>query len=126
LNIYNALIKSSLLFGAETWRLTESNKRWIEATEMDGLRRYSRMSRKDTIRNTTIRQQIGKIESIITEIDQKQLTRCGHVQRMAEERLPSVALRGMPEQRRARGRPKKNSPLLIGPLLIGTSCQRGR
>jgi hypothetical protein len=33
---------------------------------MDALRR-SRISRKDKIRNTTIRQQIGKIESIITE-----------------------------------------------------------
>jgi hypothetical protein len=42
LNIYNALIKSSLLYGAKTWRLTEINKRWIEATEMDALRRSSR------------------------------------------------------------------------------------
>jgi hypothetical protein len=39
LNIYNALIKSSLLFGSETWRLTENNKRRVEATEMDALRR---------------------------------------------------------------------------------------
>jgi hypothetical protein len=34
LNIYNALIKTSLLYGSETWRLTENNKRWVEATEM--------------------------------------------------------------------------------------------
>ena len=27
LNIYNALIKRSLLYGSETWRLTENNKR---------------------------------------------------------------------------------------------------
>jgi len=47
LNIYNALIKSSLLYGAETWRLTENNKRRVEATEMDALRRSSRISRKD-------------------------------------------------------------------------------
>ena len=26
LNIYNALTKSSLLYGSETWRLTENNK----------------------------------------------------------------------------------------------------
>jgi hypothetical protein len=45
-----ALIKSSLLYGAETWRLTESNKRQIEATEMDALRRSSRISRKDKIK----------------------------------------------------------------------------
>jgi hypothetical protein len=101
------MIKSSLLYGAETWRLTESNKRRIEATEMDTLRRSSRISRKDKIRNTTIRQQIGKIESLITEIEQKQLTWYGHVQRMAEERFPRVALSWMPEQKRARGRPKK-------------------
>ena len=27
LNIYNALIKNSLLYGSETWRLTENNKK---------------------------------------------------------------------------------------------------
>jgi len=43
LNIYNALIKSSLLYGAETWRFTENNKRRVEATEMDALRRSSRI-----------------------------------------------------------------------------------
>jgi hypothetical protein len=52
LNIYNALIKSSLFYGAETWRLTENNKRRVEATEMDCLRRSSRISRKDRIRNS--------------------------------------------------------------------------
>ena len=96
------------MYGAETWRLTEINKRRIEATEMDALRRSSRISRKDKIRNTTIRQQMGIEESIIKEIEQKQLTWYGHVQRMAEERLPRIALRWIPKQKRARGRPKKN------------------
>jgi len=59
LNIYNALIKSSLLYGSETWRFTKNNKRLVEATEMDALRRSSRISRKERIRNVTIRQQIG-------------------------------------------------------------------
>jgi hypothetical protein len=44
LNISNALIKSSLMYGSETWRLTENNKRRVEATEMDSLRRSSRIS----------------------------------------------------------------------------------
>jgi hypothetical protein len=47
LNMYNALIKSSLLYGSETWRLIENNKRRVEATEMDALRRSSRISRKE-------------------------------------------------------------------------------
>jgi len=108
LNIYNVLIKSSLLYGAETWRLTENNKRRVEATEMDVLRGSSRISRKDRIRNVTIRQQIGRGETIMKEIEQNQLTWYGHVERMAEERLPKIALKWMPKQKRARGRPKKN------------------
>jgi len=102
------LIKSSLLYGSETWRLAENDKRRVEAADMDVLRRSSRISRKDRIRNVTIRRQIGLEETIIKEIEQNQLTRYDHVQRMAEERLPKTALKWMPKQKRARGRPKKN------------------
>jgi hypothetical protein len=68
------LIKSNLLYGSETWRLTEDNKRQVEATEMDALRRSSRISRKDGIRNVTITQQIGLEETITKEIEENQLT----------------------------------------------------
>ena len=92
LNIYNVLIKSSLLYGSETWRMTENNKRRVEATEMDAPRRSSGISRKERIRNVTIRQQIGLEETIIKEIEQNQLTWYGHVQRMAEGRLPKKSI----------------------------------
>ena len=75
---------------------------------MDALRRSSRISRKYRIRNGNIRQQIGLEETIIKEIEQNQLTWYGHVQRIAEGRLPKIALKWMPKQKRARGRPKKN------------------
>ena len=83
LNIYNVLIKSSLLYGSETCRLIENNKRRVEATEMDAMRRSSRISRKERIRNVTIRQQIGLEETIVKEIEQNHLIWYGHVQRMA-------------------------------------------
>ena len=54
LKIYNVLIKNSLLYDFETWRLIENNKRRVEATEMDALKRSSRISRKVRIRNVTI------------------------------------------------------------------------
>jgi hypothetical protein len=108
LNIYNALIKSSLFYGSETWRFTKNTKRRVEATEMDALRRSSRISRKEIIKNVTIRQQVGLEETIVKEIEQNQLTRYGHVQRMVEGRLPKIALKWMPKQKRARGRPKTN------------------
>jgi hypothetical protein len=47
-------------------------------------------------------------ETVIREIEQNQLTWYGHVQRMVEGRLPKRALKWMPKQKRARGRPKKN------------------
>ena len=68
----------------------------------------SRISRKVRIRNVPIRQQIGLEETIIKEIEQNQLTWYGHVQRMAEGRLPKTALQWVPKQKKARGRPKKN------------------
>jgi hypothetical protein len=55
LKICNALIKISVLYGSETWRLIENNRRRVEATEMDALRRSSRTSRKERTRNVTIR-----------------------------------------------------------------------
>jgi len=54
------------------------------------------------------RQQIGLEEPIIKEIEQNQLTWYDHVQRMAEGRLPKIALKWMAKQKRACGRPKKN------------------
>jgi len=43
--------------------------------------------------------QIGLEEPIIKEIEQNQLTWYGHVQRMAEGKLPKIALKWMPKQR---------------------------
>jgi len=93
LNIYNALIKSSLKYGSETWRLTENNKGRVEATEMDALKISSRISRKERIINVTVRQQIGLEETAVKEEKQNKLTWYGHVQRMAEGRLPKIALK---------------------------------
>jgi hypothetical protein len=82
--------------------------RRVEATEMDVLRRFSRISRKERITNVIIRQQIGLEVTIIKEIEQNQLTRYGHVQRMAEGRLLKRALKCMSKQNRTLGRRKKN------------------
>ena len=48
------------------------------------------------------------VSSEYKKIEQKQLTWYGHVQRMAEGRLPRIALRWIPKQKRTRRRPKKN------------------
>jgi hypothetical protein len=51
------------------------------------------LSREERIRNVTVRQQIVLQETIVKEIEQNQLTWYGYVQRMAERRLPKIALK---------------------------------
>jgi hypothetical protein len=75
---------------------------------MDALRRSSRISRKEKIRNLTIRQQTGLKETTKKENEQNKLTWYGHVRRMAEGRLPRIVLKWMPKQKRERGRQKNN------------------
>ena len=36
--IYNSMVKSVLIYGAETWSLYEDDRRGINAAEMDALR----------------------------------------------------------------------------------------
>jgi hypothetical protein len=45
---------------------------------------------------------------------------------MAEERLPRIALRWIPEQRRARGRPKKNGMEGIRKAMNERNLQEGQ
>jgi hypothetical protein len=40
---YNSIVKSVLIYGAEVWSLYENDRRRINATEMDALRRYARI-----------------------------------------------------------------------------------
>jgi hypothetical protein len=93
---------------------------------MDALRRSSRIPRKDKIRNDTIRQQIGLEETIIKETEQNQLTLYGHVQRMAEGRLPKISLKWMPKHKRARGRPKKSWMEGIKKAMNGRNLSEGQ
>lgn len=106
-SIYNTMIKSNLLYGAETWRITEENKRRLETVEMDVLRRSLGVSRLQKIRNEEIRRLMGVDGTLYEDIEAKQLIWYGHLQRMDEQRLPKKVFEWIPAQRRKRGRPKK-------------------
>ena len=81
---------------------------------------------KERIRNVTIRQQTGLEETIIKEIEQNQLTWYGHVQGMAEGRLPKIALKWMPKQKIARGEPKKNWMEVIRKVMNKRNLNEGQ
>ena len=54
--IYNSMVKSVLTYGAETWSLYEDDRRRINGTEMDVLRRSARISKLDRKTNEYIRE----------------------------------------------------------------------
>ncbi|XP_030758794.1 uncharacterized protein LOC115884375 [Sitophilus oryzae] len=107
INIYQTLVKSSLLYGAETWRITEANRKKLEAVEMDAYRRTLGISRRDRVRNEEIQERIGIEGSLATDIERQQLMWYGDVQRMDDTRLPKQIMQWIPQHRRKRGRPKK-------------------
>jgi hypothetical protein len=69
-------------------------------------RRSARISRKDKIRSTIIKQMINVTRSLLDDIETKQLQRYEHIQRLEEERFPKEAMKWRPPGRRNRGRPK--------------------
>ncbi|XP_044764516.1 uncharacterized protein LOC123321077 [Coccinella septempunctata] len=87
--------------------MKEQMRRRIEATEMDAIRRASRTSRRERIPNEIIKENMGVKETVTELIERKQLVWYGHVQRMAEHRLPKKVMRWIPPEHRKRGRPKK-------------------
>jgi hypothetical protein len=81
------VFKSTITYAAETGCLKAKTVSKLNSTEMDFWRRSTRISRKDKIRNTIIKQ-MNVTRSLLDDIKTKQLKWCGHVQRMEVGRLP--------------------------------------
>jgi len=69
--IYNSMVKSVLIYGAETWNLYEDDRRRINATEMDALRRSARISKLDRKTNEYIRGKMDAQDMILGDITRK-------------------------------------------------------
>jgi hypothetical protein len=105
-HIYHAVVKSTITYAAETGCLKAKNGSKTKFHRMDFWRRSARISRKDKIRNTIIKQKVYVVRSLLDDIKTKQLQWYGHVQRMEEGRLPKKVMKWSPPGRRKRGRPK--------------------
>jgi hypothetical protein len=58
-HIYHPIVKSTITYAAETWCLKAKTLEKLNSTEMDFWRRSARISRKDKIRNSNIKQRAG-------------------------------------------------------------------
>jgi len=101
------MVKSVLMYGAETWSLYEDDRRTVNATEMDALRRSARISKLDRNINEFIRVKMNAQDTILDEITREQLILYGHVERMEATRLPKIMVNWKPEGRKkTRSSPK--------------------
>jgi hypothetical protein len=89
--------KSVLIYGAEIWSLYENDRRRINATEMDALRRSARISKLDRKTNEYIRGKMDAQDTILDDIARKQLIWYGHVERMDPAQLPKIMIHWKPE-----------------------------
>jgi len=105
--IYNSMVKSVLIYGAEAWSLYEDDRRRINATEMGALRRSERISKLDRKTNEYIRGKMDAQDMILDDKTRKQLICYGHVERMDPTRLPKIMIYWKHEGRKKRGRPRR-------------------
>ena len=109
LYIYQTIIQSILIYGAEVWQIPTREMNKILSTEMDMLRRSARKSRIERIKNEHIKEimRVKEKPDIIDIIERKRLRWYGHVKMMQDEGLPKLIMEWIPGERRKRGRPRK-------------------
>jgi hypothetical protein len=110
--IYQTVIQSILMYGAEVWQIHTREINKILSTEMDVLRRKkkeARKSRMERINNEQIKEILGVKgkPDIIDIIEKKRLQWYDHVKRMPEETIPKLIIEWIPRERRKRGRARK-------------------
>jgi hypothetical protein len=105
--LYSTIIESIGLYGAEIWEITETNKKKLQAFQMDFLGRSCGISRSDHVRNDRIKEIMDLDKTIIDRVEEKQLVWYGHLQRMSEERWSKKIWEWTPHGRRRRGRSRR-------------------
>ncbi|XP_073989088.1 uncharacterized protein [Rhodnius prolixus] len=103
LRIFNSIYLPTLTYGCESWALTKNSKNRIQAAEMRYLRRVEGKTRRDRVRNTTIRSNLG-CEAVVERIMRTQLRWFGHMNRMEDTRHPKRAYEARCSGKRPRGR----------------------
>lgn len=107
--VYNSIYIPTLIYGSEAWITTEKQKQKIQTAEMKYLRRVVGKTKRDKIRNQTIRTSLD-IQPLQDRVYQAQLRWFGHLNRMDDQRIAKRAwearLGGL-DRNRPRGRPRK-------------------
>ena len=105
LKLYKCCVISTLLYGAECWRITDTDIRKVDTFHTKNLRRILKIYWPTTISNEALFERCDT-DSISNMVMRRRWTWVGHVLRREHDSLLRTALHWTPEGKRRRGRPK--------------------
>ena len=104
IRILRCYIFSVLLYGVESWSLTEATTKRLEAFEMWCYRRMLRVSYTHHTSNITILERLRKDKEIVTTVKNRKLAYFGHIMRNDKYRFLQLILQGKIKGKRGPGR----------------------
>ncbi len=84
--VYQAVVRSILLYGCETWPVRVADERMLEFFDNDSIRRILRVRRRDCVPSVELRRRLC-LTSIPALLVQRRLRWFGHAARRPEGRL---------------------------------------
>ena len=105
LKIYQSCVMSTLLYGSECWRMTESDITKLSVFHTKNLRRILQTFWPDTISNQQLLAWCNK-DSMENIIMGRRWRWIGHVMRREQDNITRTALHWTPEGKRKRRRPR--------------------
>ena len=128
IKIYKAVVRSVLLYGAETWCMREEERRQLEVFDHSCLRRVTRTRWQDRISNADVRKKC-ELDVVTRTIQERRLRWLGHVLRRPDTEIINQVLHAKPlrgwKQRRGGQRKtwldtvKEDVTPLSGPTVYG-------
>ena len=105
MEVYNACVISTLLYGSETWTTYAGQERGLNTFHLRSIRRILGISWQDKVANADVLSRAG-LPTMYTMLRQHRLRWLGHIRRMEDGRIPKDILYGeLALGRRTTGRP---------------------
>ena len=104
--VMSTCVTPACLYGTETLALTELQQQRLQVCENNWVRKIARATRADRRRMVELREETGVQRSLTDRLVRSRLQWAGHVERMADDRLPKRAAELCEQGRRRRGRPR--------------------
>ena len=104
IRLLKCYVWSTSLYGVETWTVSETSRKKLEAFEMWALRRMMRISWTRRLSNEHVLDLAKQKRELFSTVQIRKLVYLGHV--MRHESMQRDLIEGMVEGKRGRGRPR--------------------